>query len=132
MKEKSFSGFYPYQGLNALGQLLLGLSKQSVTLTTSIKQSTMKPSIQIEYCPKCNWLLRSAYMAQEILYTFVEDVQSVTLIPSSTGGRFTISIDDGLIFDRKEYGGFPEIKELKQKVRDVVHPGKDLGHADKH
>ncbi len=92
----------------------------------------MKPTITIEYCPKCNWLLRAAYMAQEILSTFTEDVQSVTLVPSETGGKFTIRIDEILLFDRKEQGGFPEIKELKQKVRDVVHPGKDLGHADKH
>lgn len=92
----------------------------------------MKPGISIEYCPKCNWLLRAAYMAQEILSTFVDDVQSVTLVPSETGGRFTISINEAIIFDRKEYGGFPEIKELKQTIRDVVHPGKDLGHSDKH
>lgn len=92
----------------------------------------MKPGISIEYCPKCNWLLRAAYMAQEILSTFVDDVQSVTLVPSETGGKFTISINEAIIFDRKEYGGFPEIKELKQKIRDVVHPGKDLGHTDKH
>lgn len=92
----------------------------------------MKPVVIIEYCPKCQWLLRAAYMAQEILTTFVDDVQSVTLVPSSNGGQFTISIDNTSIFDRKEYGGFPEIKELKQKIRDVVHPGKDLGHIDKH
>lgn len=91
----------------------------------------MKSTIAIEYCPKCNWLLRAAYMAQEILTTFVDDVTSVTLIPSSTGGLFTITVDGVLIFDRKEYGGFPEIKELKQKVRDIVSPGKDLGHVDK-
>jgi len=91
----------------------------------------MKPTIIIEYCPKCNWLLRAAYMAQEILATFVDDVKSVTLVPSETGGQFTITINDTILFDRKEYGGFPEIKELKQKVRDVVHPGKDLGHVDK-
>ncbi len=71
-------------------------------------------------------------MAQEILSTFTDDIKSVTLVPSETGGRFTISIDEQVVYDRKEYGGFPEIKELKQKVRDVVHPGKDLGHADKH
>lgn len=92
----------------------------------------MKPIITIEYCPKCNWLLRAAYMAQEILSTFVEDVKGVTLVPSETGGKFTISIGEKVVFDRKEHGGFPEIKEMKQKVRDVVHPGKDLGHADKH
>lgn len=91
----------------------------------------MKPTITIEYCPKCHWLLRAAYMAQEILTTFEEDVQSVTLVPSATGGQFTIHVNEALVFDRKEYGGFPEIRELKQRVRDMVHPGKDLGHIDK-
>ena len=90
----------------------------------------MKPTITIEYCPKCGWLLRSAYMAQELLTTFNEELKSVNLQPSEVNGDFHISIDGKKIFDRKEYGGFPEIKELKQLVRDVVAPGKSLGHAD--
>jgi len=92
----------------------------------------MKPTIVIEYCPKCHWLLRAAYMAQELLTTFEDDLKSVTLQPSEVAGRYTISINDKKIFDRKEFGGFPEIKELKQWVRDVVNPEKSLGHADKH
>lgn len=90
----------------------------------------MKPTITIEYCPKCHWLLRAAYMAQEFLTTFEGDIKSVTLIPSEINGRYTIHIDEQKIFDRKEFGGFPEIKELKQLVRDIVNPGKSLGHAD--
>lgn len=90
----------------------------------------MKPTVIIEYCPKCGWLLRSAYMAQELLITFGNDLRSVTLQPSEISGDFHISIDGDKIFDRKDYGGFPEIKELKQMVRDVVGPGKSLGHAD--
>ncbi len=90
----------------------------------------MKPTISIEYCPKCNWLLRAAYMAQEILTTFTNDVAGVTLVPSEVNGDFHITIGDKRIFDRKTYGGFPEIKELKQLVRDEVSPGKSLGHAD--
>src|SRR5688500_5080107 len=31
---------------------------------------TMKPIITIEYCPKCGWMLRAAYFAQELLTTF--------------------------------------------------------------
>ena len=89
-----------------------------------------KPLITIEYCPKCHWLLRAAYMAQEFLTTFENDLKGVTLQPSEVNGSFIITIDDKKIFDRKEYGGFPEIKELKQFVRDVVAPGKSLGHAD--
>ena len=74
--------------------------------------------------------MRAAYMAQELLTTFTEDLKGISLQPSPTNGDFHISIGDKKIFDRKDYGGFPEIKELKQLVRDIVHPGKDLGHAD--
>jgi selenoprotein W-related protein len=95
-----------------------------------MKTLNMKPAITIEYCPKCNWLLRAAYMAQEFLTTFEEDLQGVTLVPSAINGRYTIHINEQKVFDRKEYGGFPEIKELKQLVRDVVAPGKSLGHSD--
>ena len=71
-------------------------------------------------------------MAQEFLSTFLEDVDSVKLKPSEVGGRYSISINDDIVFDRKRYGGFPEIKELKQIVRDRVNPTKNLGHADIH
>ena len=90
----------------------------------------MKPIIIIEYCPKCHWLLRAAYMAQELLTTFENDLKAVSLQPSEVNGSFKILIDDKKIFDRKDYGGFPEIKELKQLVRDIVAPGKSLGHTD--
>jgi selenoprotein W-related protein len=69
-------------------------------------------------------------MAQEFLTTFEEDLKSVALQPSEISGDFHITINDKRIFDRKMYGGFPEIKELKQLVRDEVSPGKSLGHAD--
>ena len=89
-----------------------------------------KPLITIEYCPKCHWLLRAAYMAQEFLTTFENELKGVTLHPSEVNGTFLITIDGKKLFDRKEYGGFPEIKELKQMIRDLVSPGKSLGHAD--
>lgn len=91
----------------------------------------MKPVIRIEYCPKCGWLLRAAYMAQELLTTFTEDLKGVLLQPSEVAGRYTIYLNDEKIFDRKEAGRFPEIKELKQLIRDRVNPQKKLGHSDK-
>ena len=91
----------------------------------------MKPTLVIEYCPKCGWLLRAAYMAQELLTTFTDELQGVLLQPSAMNGRYTICMGEQTIFDRKQAGGFPEIKELKQMVRDVVAPGKSLGHADR-
>lgn len=76
-------------------------------------------------------MLRAAYMAQELLTTFTDDVHGVLIQPSEINGRYNIRIDDVKIFDRKEAGRFPEIKELKQLVRDIVNPHKDLGHSDK-
>lgn len=91
----------------------------------------MKPEITIEYCPKCGWLLRAAYMAQELLNTFSDDLHGVLLQPSEVGGRYQIRVNEQLLFDRKEAGRFPEIKELKQLIRDQVNPDKSLGHSDK-
>jgi selT/selW/selH-like putative selenoprotein len=91
----------------------------------------MKPIIEIEYCPKCGWLLRAGYMAQEFLTTFLDDIDSVTLKPSEISGRYLISINKEVVFDRKQNGGFPEIKELKQIIRDKVNPQKNLGHSDR-
>ncbi len=91
----------------------------------------MKPEILIEYCPKCNWMLRAAWMAQEILSTFDEFVLKVSLMPSETAGVFRVFVGHELVFDRKSNGGFPELKILKQLIRDKVAPAMDLGHADR-
>ncbi|AHM62067.1 hypothetical protein D770_19080 [Flammeovirgaceae bacterium 311] len=76
-------------------------------------------------------MLRAAYMAQELLTTFTDDVYGVLIQPSEVSGRFNIRVNNESIFDRKEAGRFPEIKELKQLVRDKVNPDKSLGHSDK-
>jgi selenoprotein W-related protein len=69
-------------------------------------------------------------MAQELLTTFAEELGSVTLIPDDTGGVFEVRLDDKLLWSRKEHGRFPDIKELKQLVRDEVAPERGLGHSD--
>jgi selenoprotein W-related protein len=92
---------------------------------------TKKPVIEIEYCPKCNWMLRAAYMAQVVLSSFTDEIYAVQLVPSEIAGRYTIRVNDQEIFDRKREGRFPEIKELKQLIRDHVAPEKSLGHSDK-
>lgn len=91
----------------------------------------LKPLISIEYCPRCGWMLRSAYMAQELLSTFTEQLKGVSLIPSEVSGTFQIAINDRIIFDRREAGRFPEIKELKKLVRDQIDPEMNLGHTDR-
>lgn len=40
-------------------------------------------------------------------------------------------MDGKVLWDREEKGGFPEAKQLKQIVRDLLVPSKSLGHIDK-
>ena len=89
-----------------------------------------KPEIVITYCTQCQWLLRAAWLAQELLSTFGEDLGKVSLVPAS-GGTFHIDCNGKQIWERKRDGGFPEAKELKQRVRDEIVPQRDLGHNDK-
>lgn len=86
--------------------------------------------ITIHYCNQCRWMLRAAWMAQELLTTFEEELAEVTLRPG-TGGIYDIHLNGELVWSRKAEGRFPDIKELKQKVRDLVSPQRDLGHTDK-
>jgi selenoprotein W-related protein len=87
------------------------------------------PRLEIEYCTQCRWLLRAAWMAQELLTTFQTDLGEVALVPG-TGGVFEVRVNDQSVWSRAQEGRFPEIKELKQRVRDIVAPGRSLGHSD--
>ncbi|GGH54894.1 SelT/SelW/SelH family protein [Frigidibacter albus] len=88
------------------------------------------PAVTIAYCTQCNWLLRAAWMAQELLQTFGHDLGSVALIPG-TGGVFEVQVNGTVIWERKRDGGFPDARALKQRVRDVIAPDRDLGHLDR-
>ncbi|WP_200976991.1 SelT/SelW/SelH family protein [Echinicola sp. 20G] len=90
----------------------------------------MDNQVEIHYCTQCRWMLRAAWMGQELLTTFEGELAALTLKPG-TGGVFEVRANGHLVWSRKEKGRFPEITELKQLVRDVIAPGKDLGHADK-
>ncbi|MBY0445318.1 MAG: SelT/SelW/SelH family protein, partial [Burkholderiales bacterium] len=73
----------------------------------------ISPRVSILYCTQCNWLLRSSWLAQELLSTFAEELGEVALQPG-TGGIFIVQCMDVIIWDRKIEGRFPEAKELKQ------------------
>ena len=90
----------------------------------------MRPRVEIHYCIQCRWLLRAAWLAQELLTTFETQLGEVALVPG-TGGAFEVKIDGAVIFSRKQAGRFPESKELKQLVRDRIAPDKPLGHSDR-
>ncbi|MFC8924164.1 SelT/SelW/SelH family protein [Cellulosimicrobium sp. NPDC057127] len=90
--------------------------------------------VAVEYCTQCRWLLRAAWVAQELLQTFRTRLGEVALVPG-TGGVFRVTLDAGdgpvLLWDRKADGGFPEVPDLKRRVRDAVAPDLSLGHTDR-
>jgi selenoprotein W-related protein len=88
------------------------------------------PRVEIEYCRQCRWLLRAAWMAQELLTTFETELGGVTLTPG-TGGVFEVRMDGETVWSRKGEGRFPEMKVLKQLIRDRAAPERDLGHSDR-
>ena len=54
-------------------------------------------------------MLRAAWMAQELLQTFGQEIGEVALVPG-TGGVFVVQCDGNTIWDRRTDGGFPEAK----------------------
>ncbi|KAJ7919388.1 Rdx family-domain-containing protein [Mycena leptocephala] len=96
--------------------------------------------VTIEFCDRCRWLHRASWVQTELLLTFPPPIIGcIALLPRNseeTAGRFRVWVTKTsevpqLAWDRKVEGGFPELKVLKQRIRDVVQPGKSLGHSDK-
>lgn len=91
---------------------------------------TGAPRVEIEYCTGCRFLLRAAWLAQELLSTFEGELGEVALRPGG-GGVFEVRLGKNILWNRKIEGRFPEAKELKQRLRDIIAPGKSLGHSDR-
>lgn len=52
----------------------------------------MPGRVEIRYCTRCRWLLRSAWVAQELLGTFEREIGEVALVPGD-GGVFEVRVD---------------------------------------
>ncbi|MFT4263016.1 MAG: SelT/SelW/SelH family protein [Nocardioides sp.] len=94
----------------------------------------MSPRVRITYCSKCRWMLRSLMYAGELLQTFEAEIGELTLVPGDPEretGIFRVDVDGQPVWNRKTDGGFPDISELKRRVRDLVAPGRSLGHGDR-
>lgn len=85
-----------------------------------------KFKLVIHYCTLCQWMLRSAWLAQEVLTTFSDEAEEVALRPTQ-GGVFEIWVNNICIWERRRDGGFPSAKELKNRIRDAACPAKALG-----
>jgi selenoprotein W-related protein len=107
-----------------------------------------KPRVSITYCTQCRFLPRAAWMAQELLTTFADELGEVALVPGD-GGVFQVRVAASgaspraasgtraeseeleLVACRVRDGGFPELAELKRRIRDRVAPGRELGHSER-
>ncbi|KAG8744901.1 hypothetical protein FRC10_009271 [Ceratobasidium sp. 414] len=101
-------------------------------------------AIACTYRPSIPWdfyrLHRATWVQTELFLTFPPPaLASISLVPLNspeTGGRFRVWLStsadpSSLVWDRKVEGGFPELKVLKQRIRDVIQPGTSLGHSDR-
>ena len=95
-----------------------------------MSSAAAKPRIAITYCAKCRFLTRAAWMAQELLTTFADELAEIALV-AGDGGVFQVRVGDELVACRVRDGGFPELAELKRKIRDRVAPGRELGHSER-
>ena len=93
------------------------------------------PRVEIHYCTQCRFMLRAAYLAQELLTTFEKELGEVALVPGS-GGIFEVTVDGETLATNRESerpdgrpsGRMPEAGEVKRLLRDRIAPGKTIGH----
>ena len=85
------------------------------------------PRVEIHYCVQCRFMLRAAYLAQELLTTFEKELGEVALVPGS-GGVFEVRVDGETLASNRESKRMPEASEVKRLLRDRIAPGKTIGH----
>ena len=98
--------------------MLPAYSKQARSLLVRAAASEPPlPKVSLTYCSRCNWMLRSAWLAQELLTTFNGTVAAVELVPNHEGtGVFAVTASTAsstsvVVWSRRDEGRFPEAKE---------------------
>ncbi len=85
------------------------------------------PRVEIHYCTQCRFMLRAAYLAQELLTSFEKELGEVALIPGS-GGIFEVTLDGETLATNRETKRMPEAGEVKRLLRDRIAPERSIGH----
>ncbi len=79
----------------------------------------MKNIITIEYCTGWGYLGRAVALTRSILREQKENISEITLLPSS-GGVLEVTLNDELIFSKKELDRYPEKDEIEKIIRDKI------------
>jgi selenoprotein W-related protein len=85
------------------------------------------PRVEITYCTRCKFLLRAAWLAQELLSSFENEIGEVALKPGS-GGIFEVAVDSEVLATNREGKPMPDAAEVKRLIRDLIAPGRRIGH----
>ena len=85
------------------------------------------PRIEITYCTRCKFLLRAAWLAQELLTTFESELSEVALRPGS-GGIFEVRLLGEVIASNENGAPMPDAGDVKRLLRDRIAPGRRIGH----
>lgn len=75
--------------------------------------------IRIEYCTSWGYVGRAVALARKLLNEHKNDIEEVAIIPSA-GGVFEISLNNELLFSKKELDRFPEDDEAESIIRDKI------------
>lgn len=85
------------------------------------------PRVEITYCTQCKFLLRAAWLAQELLTAFERELGEVALRPGA-GGIFEVTLDGEVIATNRETKTMPDPAEVKHLLRDRIAPNRKIGH----
>ena len=85
------------------------------------------PRVKITYCTKCKFLLRAAWMAEELLTTFGAELGEVALRPGA-GGIFEVALDGAVIATNRDHAPMPDPADVKRAIRDRISPSRKIGH----
>ena len=79
----------------------------------------MKNLLKIEYCTSWAYLGRAVALSRTLLKEHEDKITELALVPSH-GGVYEITLNDELIFSKKELDRYPEKDEVEEMVREKL------------
>ena len=107
------------------------------TFSTSLGEVALIPTsggiftITLFHTPTPSSSHTTAIDAQSTSETKTADDMDPSSVSVATRTEEVLVVQETLLWDRKTEGGFPETKELKSRVRNVIQPNRHLGHVDR-
>lgn len=78
-------------------------------------------TVEIEFCVPCGLLDPAMTTQRELLETFGQDLDRISLA-TGHGGVFKVTVDSDLVYDKAEHGTQIDLNEIKQEVDARIGP----------